>query len=344
MIVNLAFKIESDLKELIPSLNFIYHVRKYLFGEPVKIIAYSERSSNYMNFLLEKQKILDEYHSFEEEKIDHNYDVFVHLNSFPVILYYRDGVKNKSIKLDRLLSHWKMFFYENTIGKHLIEMLQSWNVLPQLYIYAINNRKNCLNIMDVYEILGVPGNYTMHIEIESTEVLERLGVISNKYITIHRPCISLNMMEGPMLWPMNHYSDLIRLLKTKYPDKKIVQIGFERGADIPGVDFDFSGIISDEETTILLKNSWIHIDSMNDFVQLRNVMHGGASVMLWGALPKEYYAYPTDINIDACVCLGWCSGLDKSWRSNCVRGMEIPECMEKITPEQIIGNIEEKGA
>ena len=88
----------------------------------------------------------------------------------------------------------------------------------------------------------------------------------------------------------------------------------------------------------LLKNSIVHIDIEGGLVHIATQL-GTKCVVLFGPTIKEYYGYEQNINIQAGGCHN-CWGL-YSDVNRCARSMEEPECMYSITPELVMGYVDE---
>ena len=134
------------------------------------------------------------------------------------------------------------------------------------------------------------------------------------------------------------------MLKKCFPEKKVVQLGEskERCCAIQGVDISLVGETDWEDLKVLLKNAWLHIDGECGMVHLRKILHGGASVVLFGPTSIDFYGYDGNINISSDVCPHWCCKLTETAVERCLlSGEESNRCMKTIQPYQVMDRIVE---
>ena len=138
-------------------------------------------------------------------------------------------------------------------------------------------------------------------------------------------------------WSKDKFERFIVLFKKKYPAINVVQLGDEKSEKLHGVNYQILG--SDFRPAFyLLKNSIVHIDIEGGLVHIATQL-GTKCVVLFGPTIKEYYGYEQNINIQAGGCHN-CWGL-YSDVNRCARSMEEPECMYSITPELVMGYVDE---
>ena len=118
---------------------------------------------------------------------------------------------------------------------------------------------------------------------------------------------------------------------------KIVQLGFseDRCPKFNNIDIDLIGKTSLEEVKIILNNSIIHIDGEGGMVHLRHALHGGKSIVLFGATSPEFYGYSENINLRGDGCSHWCEWITENWQAKCARGYDRPPCSYSLTPETV---------
>lgn len=162
--------------------------------------------------------------------------------------------------------------------------------------------------------------------------------LGDNYVTINRGADSRADGKTQMkVWPQENYVQLISILKSAFPDLKVVQLGN------PGIekmsnadDWVFGEHI--EVVKYVLKNSRLHIDSEGGLVHLATQLDTKC-VVLFGPTPISYYGYPENINIGPSEC-GNCMGLTEEWYTNCLLGEQYPpRCMKSITPQLVFDKI-----
>jgi len=115
-----------------------------------------------------------------------------------------------------------------------------------------------------------------------------------------------------------------------------VQIGSRKSRHIPGVDVDLVDRTSLHEAAWILKHAQLHIDTDSGLAHLARALHTPA-IVLFGPTDAGYYGHPRNTNIAAAGCSNcWWSTPD--WLSRCPRGLARPECMESITPDNVVGH------
>ncbi len=138
------------------------------------------------------------------------------------------------------------------------------------------------------------------------------------------------------VWPLEYYSQLAKLFKSRYPRISLVQIGLRDTPKISGMDKYIFGE-SIELIKYVLKNAMLHVDCEGGMVHLATQL-GTKCVVLFGPTPIHYYAYRDNINILSETCSN-CCWLPMDCYS-CYRGLEKPECMWSIAPERVMQKIE----
>lgn len=208
--------------------------------------------------------------------------------------------------------------------------------------YAMLLGKNRWEQVDLKEITGFNRNNTLYMPLspEYFSILSRYQLEPKKYITINRG-VDSNLGENcPKLWPLEHYKKLVILLKEKYPDLKIIQIGANNKYGLINADLNLLGKTDIEETKILLKNALIHIDVEGGLVHLNHVLHG-ISCVIFGPTSQIEFAYNENINIQSNACLHTCCWVIQDWQKECLRGITPPPCMTETTPENVLAAVSE---
>ena len=173
------------------------------------------------------------------------------------------------------------------------------------------------------------------------EYLASLGLEAGNYITLHRGCDTYYKGNVVKMWPVEHYSRLLTLLKQEYPGVTIVQMGVSetRFPQMAGCDVYTVGKTTMDQVKVLLRYSALHIDCEGGYVHLRQWLGGGTSVVLFGPTSSDFYGYEHNINIQGQGCPQPCEWLTRDWAVRCPRGFACPPCMSSITPETVMDQI-----
>lgn len=166
----------------------------------------------------------------------------------------------------------------------------------------------------------------------------RTGLIKKKYITLNYgngKCSDGRFVSKA--WPHEYFNQLSKLLHDRYKDVQLVQLGTKRADKIELMDEYYFGQDFDKVACIL-KNSLLHIDIDGGLVHLASQI-GTKCVVLFGSTPVKIYGYEQNINIVSEKCKE-CFGLYSNG-FQCARGLEEPECMYSIKPEQVMEKITE---
>ena len=189
------------------------------------------------------------------------------------------------------------------------------------------------------KVLGLTADM-VHIELEG-EYLDKYRELElGKFITVNRGAdmkSKYNVMQTKV-WPLTYYEKLLLIVKDKYPEYEIVQLGGNDTEQIKGVDRYIKGQ-SLELVKYILKNSTLHFDCEGGLVHLATAL-GTKCAVVFGPTLMEYYGYPQNINITAGKCHN-CMHLSEDWYVECLKGQNEPECMYGITPEMVFEKISE---
>jgi len=185
----------------------------------------------------------------------------------------------------------------------------------------------------------------LHLDCGKYSVMDRLDLNDKKYITIHNGSETLlshpEYSHQTKIWPIHHYSKLCKLIKERYPDLIIVQLGVGNSIPIECVDKNCLSKLSMPESLIVLKHALLHIDVDSGLVHARRQMHG-KSVALFGPTPVEYVGYNENININSPHSCINCMWMLNDWFYKCAStgsGYPVP-CMEAILPEAVMAEME----
>lgn len=165
----------------------------------------------------------------------------------------------------------------------------------------------------------------------------------NNYITVHDGFDGNNSgvsTRATKTWSMDNWTQLIRMLRQSYPKTPIVQLGGPTSRSIKGVDQNFAGNCHFEVSMEMLKNSFFHVDGDSGLVHAAARM-GVTSAVMFGPTNHQFFSYENNINIAPKYC-GNCWWLKIDWLSKCAAGYEKPECMDSITPADVITAITDR--
>ena len=165
--------------------------------------------------------------------------------------------------------------------------------------------------------------------------------IDGKFITLHDGFDSSHSYEISMKsWSMKHFEELVLLLKEKYPEYEIIQVGGAKHRPIPGVHRNLAGKLPFEESVRYLKSAKLHIDGDSGLVHTRHLFKK-RSIVLFGPTDIKYFGYPENVNLAPSFC-GNCWWLKRNWMQYCVNNYQFEDaakCMKSITPQDVMSAV-----
>lgn len=339
--VNVGFFIGGGMGDIVVASNYLYKFREKYDDEIMRLDVFLNKNFKVSQSILYKDYVIDNLYNSPAEKIKmKNYDVFFILSRYPNIKRRNDT------KLRFLMP--ELFEYI-----HLCERFRAENprfFLKTCYdgqsaILSIIDGKTRINQLDIYGFLGVTEKYEYKIPIMEDEIeyLDILGLKSKKFITLNRSVdADGDVKTSVKMWPLAYYCLLADMLKEKYPDITVVQLGpsADRSEKIYGVDINLVGATNVEQLKVLLKHSLVHIDGEGGMVHLRHAISGGKSVVLFGSTSADFFGYSENENIVGDGCDTWCEWAVLDWQRECPRGNIVPPCMLSITPEMVMASVE----
>jgi ADP-heptose:LPS heptosyltransferase len=230
--------------------------------------------------------------------------------------------------------------------KYVDETTKILGILPNMNYAVIagfaalfgKNRRGHFDIRDIFSYDADTKPFVSW-NLDAFSVLDEYQLKHNAYMTVSRACDDIFKNGHVKMWPLKYYNELIKLLKEKRPDIKIVQLGSSKDyGSIDGVDINLLSKTSFDELNVLLKYSLLHIDSDGGLVHLRNAL-GGKSCVVWGPTSPDIFGYSENINITSKACVNSCSYLSKNWARQCIRGFNESKCMTSINPETVADEI-----
>ena len=115
----------------------------------------------------------------------------------------------------------------------------------------------------------------------------------------------------------------------------MIQLGVAEEEKIEGVTHYLNGQTSIEETGLLIKHSFCHIDTEGGLVHLANAVHTRC-VVLFGPTPVEFFGYPQNINLEPLGCKA-CWFATQNWLIECPRHTSGPDCMTGHSAASVAG-------
>jgi hypothetical protein len=207
--------------------------------------------------------------------------------------------------------------------------------IGQKAAYSGRNRANFL-----HSVAGIHYGGDRYAVSTDGAVLAHLGLAGRKFITFHGGFDSSFVMSGKRAtkcYP--HYALLPAIIKARFPELLIVQLGI---ADVPrlaGCDADLRGETTLPQVAAILAQTSLHVDNEGGLVHMAACL-GTTSCVIFGPTFVEYFAYAQNINIRPPVC-GGCWWINDSWMDQCPRGFVVPICLSEQPPESVADCITE---
>ena len=267
---------------------------------------------------------------------------------YDLIIHIRFVVKYQIMNHDRVLQHSPDLLNAISIAESRFE--------PYTLIFenhplldGMMSRSVGLKGMNLADMVAYVGNVNIDRkttpllipDLAASDCVERWGLAGKRYITVHDGFDTSFVPAGESVtkcWPIGHWNKLVAILKDKCPDITVVQLGTVTSRKIDKVDLDLRNKTTLEEATWIIKHSMLHIDGESGVVRLAHALHT-KSVVLFGPTSKTFFSFDSNINLSSSVC-GDCWWSTNDWLSHCPRGLAVPECLDKLAPEQVFQQIE----
>lgn len=289
--------------------------------------------------LLHNQSFIANIISYKDCDI-HDYDLVIEFNAhLPKIVYSNT---KKVEKLSKFLQNF-IKILEEFEKKH--PTLTNGDTTFYQQHYCLITNTNRMTVMDIDNMLDLQLNdgINLHITDNSRKILQQYELNNAPFITIQRGIdIKSQSQENVKVWPLSHYNELISLLKSQYPNVKIVQLGSSRCTQLENIDINLIGKTTFSECMALLDASALHIDCECGMTHVRHFLSQKPSVVLFGPTSVSTRGHPENINLRANVCncelCEWLIGGD--WQCKCIKtGTNFAPCMHAITPQMVIDAI-----
>ncbi len=308
----------------------------------LKIYAYLSPSRLVSDCIMRGASFITEYYTHKSfnDDMKKQYDVVIEVVFFPYIHHI-------NVKSD-ISAALQYYFDKTSAFQKSEEMCRLFslkgNVKPNIYEWGMLNNCDRFHIADPLNLLNIGDeySYTPAIDKDTEKTLKLFNLKKKRYITLQRGTNSGFSKETVRDWLLAYYEELIKLIKRKYPQYKIVQLGesFENCEEIKGVDVCLIGKTDLEEVKVLLANAVLHIDGECGMVHLRKALKGGPSVVFMGPAPAKFFGYTDNINCEKHPCNSYCHGLTNIWYKKCLKWNQ-PKCMIDIKPKEVMQKIDD---
>jgi ADP-heptose:LPS heptosyltransferase len=215
---------------------------------------------------------------------------------------------------------------------------------PAQYMNRLQWDRAKFNGWNCYTILGSSGafdikdsNVDFFVNDEFEERYNELE-IKTPYITFNFGA-SDPLKDGKRqtkMWPYEYHCKLNEMLKKRFPDIQLIQIGADDVTCVPGADKYILGE-NLEVTKYVLKNAVCHFDCEGGLVHIATQL-GTKCFVVFGPTPVGFFGYSQNTNIVSPQCRE-CCGLIKDWYTRCYK-YDRAECMYAISPETVFYEIE----
>ena len=331
--VSLAIVIQGGYGDYLLIANWFSYLRERYIDENISVAIVYHKSSALSVFHGTDIKLVD-VNSYRSQM----YSVEIQICTFPILSFSDDGlVKKESPKLWNYIELLRAFNREVQFEKDSRPRLDSL-----MSARSIIQGKKRIQEPDFYNLLEMTEDYKYDLPVMENEAacLESFGVKKKCYILVHRGWDDSNGGDfNVKAWSLVSCGDMLRRLKEKFPGYKIVLFGssVRQAPPSDGCDLNLIGKTDLEQVKVLLKYSVCLVDNEGGMVHLRHAVHGGASVVLFGATSPDFFGYSENINIRKNVCRQWCEWISADWAKKCIRtGRSCSPCMDAITTDDVI--------
>ena len=336
--LNIGFTLEGGVGDVLIAAAYIQEFRKQLDSN-CQIDVYAHPSKDINAVICDNPAFDNVYIRDVSYGREHLYDLFIKFLIYPKVhIYHKERVVAFSKKLPLYVDVLQKFETEHSF---VFENFPRANMLANLFEKKCG--KTRIEQPDIDGCLGLNAATPYKIKVKNTGLLKKYKLLDRPYITVHRGIDGNNaFVESTKLWLTDYYNELLKLIKKKYPNIVIVQIGISssRCVTLDNVDINMVGKTTFNEVAELIRGSVIHIDGEGGFVHLNHFL-GGTSAVFFGPTLKEFFGYPENLNFSANVCQNGCEWLTPNWSSKCVMGSSAPKCMVELKPKMVFPAIDD---
>lgn len=340
-VLNIAFVLYGGIGDVLVGLNYIKYFYNYINSTNINIDLYAFSSEKLIDaFVANFNFINNAYTSDIAIKNLNKYDVDIEIVRFPEIkINNMSKVKLYAPKLVDLFESYKKFYNKNI---RIFSEKPYFDCSANNIAVALN--KNRVQMPDIDNILNIDKNYKISFQIkQEKEVLKNFGLDDDKFITLNREVGESSVKsESTKMWSLEHYNELVKLIKHHFPEYKIVQLGSSenRSVILQNIDVNLVSKTSPEELKAILKNSILHIDGEGGLPHLRKILTSKPSVVLFTSTDKRVFGYENNFNLKADNACGIaCEWVVPDWQKHCLRGFKNPPCSTELKPEYVFEKI-----
>lgn len=344
--VKIAILLYGGMGDCLIGKNWIYHLRKQFGIDKEEIHLFSDQNLvSTVNSLFSDCKSVLSINSIDynhSSLVDEPYDLVFRFSIFPYVQFLNDEKvfrRNKNLYMyaDELrrfgFKNYNYGFFSSPSFHKTVKNL--FSKYPTRKYHTHFDVLENLNANDVF-LCAVP------INISEEKYLQKLELQKKQFITIDT---GLNeeyaSKKNTRAWIFERWNDLANMIKEKYQNYKIVQMGLSSGCneDI-NADMNLNGKTNLDQAKVLLKNSLLHIDYEGGLIHLRHALNGGPSIVIMGPTTEAIHNYPENIAIRSSICTEACEWSTKNWLEMCPKGYDYPLCMEAINSKMVFKEVE----
>lgn len=327
--IHILVILRGGVGDIIFVLRYLFELKRK-YGNLLIIDITSDRSTDVVKGLLYKYNFINNINLLASKHYDCIFDVcrIIKIN------YLNERIAKISNSFYNYCLKIRDFQKENFL---FFEHIPNHDFLAVKYSLIKGfRRENQIDILQEFNLLK--SQFKLFFNKKYMNVLKINNLQDKVFITIN---CAVGDGDGDVnlstrLWPIEYYNSLIVLIKKKYPQIKIVQLGSFASSKLKNTDLDLRGATNFEELKILLSHSALHIDSECGMVHIRHFLCAKKSVVLFGPTDEKFLGYPENINICQRNCPSPCDWVVPTWRSKCIKTGGIPECMSLIKPEFVM--------
>ncbi len=337
--INIGIVVSGGLGDYIVSANYIYKLIQKYDKRHFDIYILVEGSISSAKTIFDKNDLFSSIISpGQYENRLYLFDIAIHISRYPEVKYVDHG---------RIMEVYPDFSeYIWLCEKYCMENERFFKYAPHLdgetAVFSIMNGDKRMTQPDIYNHLGLTEQYEYQIHCPpEKETLEKFDLFGKKYIVLHRGGDNAVTDTSVKMWPLNYYVDLVHLIREKYPNLILVQLGSPQDEKIDAdIDYNYVGQTTLEDMKVLSKCCSVLIDNEGGIVHLRHALGGGKSIVLFGATSLDFFGYSDNINLYNSNCPICCEWTINKWQDQCLRGYPKPPCMESITPVMVMSELD----
>lgn len=334
--LNIAVCLYGGIGDMLINANFIYLLRQKIGYNGIRIDVYTDRDNDTLNSIFDGTGLVNNVYTFALPK-NSAYDLSMALSRIPLLK--KTKPKRILFACPELFEFLQLWEKDNVEKYRFIDFRPCLDGVLNKYLLLKGYKR--WNQFDVDHKLGMTEQFPfkLAINIPEKEYLQELKVPA-RFITIHRGVDSLIAANSVKQWPQEYYNELIKMIRKKYPDMYIIQLGDSKNRcpEFDGINLNLTGKTNFEQLKVLLKYSALHIDSEGGMVHLRHALNGGKSVVLFGPTDPKIYGYTENINLVGHGCPGGCEWVNSYWQTSCSLYTEFPSCQYSLTPDTVFKN------